>query len=249
MAYQKGLLHGLPIALGYLSVSFAFGIQAVAAGLLPWQALLISLCNVTSAGQMAGLTLMAQGGSLVEMALTQATINLRYALMGLSLGQKLDGTMTLPHRMAIAFCNTDEVFVVASGQPGPVGKGYLYGLIQGPYLGWGLGTLLGALAGNVLPPSVTGALGIAMYGMFIAIVLPPFRKDASVRLVVLAAVGLSCLFAYVPWFSGLTGGFRIILCAVVAAGLGAVLRPLPLEEEAVPCPTSQPTGSFQGGDA
>ena len=250
MAYRKGLLHGLPIALGYLSVSFAFGIQATAVGLLPWQALLLSLCNVTSAGQMAGLTLMAQGAGLVEMALTQATINLRYALMSLSLGQKLDGNMTLPHRLAIAFCNTDEVFVVASGQPGLVGKAYLYGLTNGPYLGWGLGTLLGALAGNVLPPSLTGALGIAMYGMFIAIVLPPFRRDASVRLVVLTAVVMSCLFAYIPWFSGLTGGFRIILCAVAAAGIGAAVRPLPLVEAAPSCPGADAApNSLQGGDA
>lgn len=230
-SYRKGLLHGLPIALGYLSVSFAFGIQAASSGLLPWQALLISLCNVTSAGQMAGVSLMAQGAGLLEMALTQTTINLRYALMSLSLSQKLDGSMTLFHRMAFAFCHTDEVFAVASGQPGTVGKAYLYGLIHGPYLGWALGTLLGALAGNILPPSVTGPLGIAMYGMFIAIILPPFRRDASLRLVVLVAVALSCLFAYVPWFSGLTGGFRIILCAVIAAGLGAILRPLPLPRE------------------
>lgn len=249
MAYRKGLLHGLPIALGYLSVSFAFGIQAAAAGLLPWQALLLSLCNVTSAGQMAGLGLMAQGGSLVEMALTQATINLRYGLMGLSLSQKLDGDMTLWHRMMIAFCHTDEVFVVASGQPESVGKAYLYGLTNGPYLGWGLGTLLGALAGNVLPPALTSALGIAMYGMFIAIVLPPFRRDAAVRLVVLVSVGLSCLFACVPWFSWLTGGFRIILCAVAAAVLGALLRPLPPEAMPEQCPGSKPLSSpLPGGD-
>ncbi len=229
-AYRKGLLHGLPIALGYLSVSFAFGIQAAAAGLYPWQALLISLLNVTSAGQLAGLSLMTAGASLTEMALTQATINLRYALMSLSLSQKLNESMTLFHRMTLAFCNTDEVFVVASGQPDPVGKAYLYGLTNGPYLGWALGTLLGALAGNLLPASLTSALGIAMYGMFIAIVLPPFRQDVAVRLVVLVAVGMSCLFAYVPWFSGLTGGFRIILCALVASALGAWLRPLPQEE-------------------
>ncbi|NLV58758.1 MAG: AzlC family ABC transporter permease [Clostridiales bacterium] len=228
-SYRKGLLHGLPIALGYVSVSFAFGIQAAVAGLYPWQALLVSLCNVTSAGQMAGLSLMAQGAGLLEMALTQATINLRYALMSLSLSQKLDATMTLPHRMIFAFCHTDEIFAVASGQPEPIGRAYLYGLINGPYLGWALGTLLGALAGNVLPPSVTGPLGIAMYGMFIAIILPPFRQDASLRLVVLSAVALSCLFAYVPWFSDLTGGFRIILCAIIAAGLGAVAMPLPQE--------------------
>ena len=233
-SYKKGLLHGLPIALGYLSVSFAFGIQATATGLHPWQALLLSLCNVTSAGQMAGLSLMAQGGSLLETALTQTTINLRYALMSLSLSQKLDGSMSLFHRMTIAFCHTDEVFVVASGQPGHVGRIYLYGLTNGPYVGWALGTLLGALAGGVLPPSVTGALGIAMYGMFIAIMLPPFRMQPSIRLVVLMAVGMSCLLSYIPWFSFITGGFRIILCAVAASALAAWRMPLPEDGIAAP---------------
>ena len=186
--YVKGLRHGLPIALGYLSVAFAFGIQATMEGLYPIQAVLISFFNVTSAGQMAGLHLMAAGGSLTEMALTQLTINLRYALMSLSLSQKLDDTMTTPHRLLLSFCNTDEVFVVASQQPGKVGKAYLYGLTNGPFIGWVLGTALGALAGGLLPKSVTDALGIAIYGMFIAIVLPPFRKSRQVRFVVLIAV-------------------------------------------------------------
>ncbi len=246
-AYKKGLLHGLPIALGYLSVSFAFGIHATAAGLLPWQALMLSLCNVTSAGQMAGLSLMVQGAGLAEMALTQLTINLRYSLMSLSLSQKLDNSMTLFHRMTLAFCNTDEVFVVASQQPEPLSRAYLYGLTNGPYLGWGLGTLLGALAGTVLPPSVTSALGIAMYGMFIAIVLPPFRDSPAIRLVVLVAVGMSCLLTFAPWFAAITGGFRIILCAVGAAALGAWLMPLSTVGEQ---PTSQPSPQPPaGGDA
>ena len=120
--FRKGLRHGVPIALGYISVSFAFGIQASAAGLLPWQALMISLLNVTSAGRVAGLQLMAAGAGLAEMALTQLTINLRYALMSLALSQRLKPDMTLPHRMAFSFCNTDEVFLMASSQPGQIGK-------------------------------------------------------------------------------------------------------------------------------
>lgn len=224
--YQRGLLHGLPIALGYLSVSFAFGIQARLLGLHVWQAVLLSMTNVTSAGQMAGVQLMSAGGGLAEMALTQLTINLRYALMSLSLSQKLNSSMTLPHRLSFAFCNTDEVFAVAAGQAESLGRTYLYGLITLPYLGWSLGTLLGAVAGELLPASLTGALGIAMYGMFIAIVLPPFRRKHSVRLVILCAVGLSCILALTPFFSFLTSGFRIILCAVIAAALGAWRMPL-----------------------
>lgn len=229
--YRRGLLHGLPIALGYLSVSFAFGIQATSLGLTPLQATLISLTNMTSAGQLAGLQLMAAGAPLMEMALTQLTINLRYALMSLSLSQKLDGTMDTLNRLLLSFGNTDEVFAVASQQPGKIGRAYLYGLTNGPWLGWTLGTLLGALAGSVLPEAVTNALGIAIYGMFIAIVLPPFRRQKEVRAVVIIAVALSCLMTLLPALSFISDGFRIILCAVVASALGAWLMPQPEEDE------------------
>lgn len=229
--YKRGLRHGLPIALGYLSVSFAFGIQATSLGLSAFQAVMISFFNVTSAGQLAGITLMAGGATLAEMALTQLTINLRYALMSLSLSQKLDGSMTLPHRLLLSFCNTDEVFAVASQQPGKVGRAYLYGLTNGPFVGWVLGTLLGALAGGLLPAAVTNALGIAIYGMFIAIILPPFRRSREVRTVILISVTLSCLMSFVPMLGFISDGFRIILCAVVASALGAWLMPLHRNEE------------------
>lgn len=229
--YKRGLWHGLPIALGYLSVSFAFGLQATALGLTPLQTVMISFFNLTSAGQLAGLQLMAAGAPLVEMALTQLTINLRYALMSLSLSQKLDESMTTPHRLLLSFANTDEVFAVASQQPGKIGKWYLYGLTNGPFVGWTLGTLLGALAGGLLPKSLTDALGIAIYGMFIAIILPPFRQSGAVRMVILIAVGMSCLFALAPMFAFLSDGFRIIICAVTAAALGAWLAPQPVQEK------------------
>lgn len=234
--YLRGLRHGLPIALGYVGVSFAFGIQASAAGLAVWQAVLLSMMNVTSAGQLAGLQLMTAGAGLGEMALTQFTINLRYALMSLALAQKLDASMTLPHRLGISFVNTDEVFLVASAQPGKLGKRYLYGLTNGPYLGWALGTLLGAAAGDLLPAGVTSALGIAIYGMFIAIVVPPLRHSREIRLVVLVSVTLSCLLRYLPAFSFVTGGFRVIVCAVVASAAGAWLAPEPCQP-APPCQT------------
>lgn len=229
--YKKGLWHGLPIALGYVSVSFAFGIQATALGLTPLQAVMISFFNLTSAGQLAGLQLMAAGAPLLEMALTQFTINLRYALMSLSLSQKLDKSMTTVQRLLLSFANTDEVFAVASQQPGKLGKAYLYGLTNGPFLGWTIGTLLGALAGGILPKPVTDALGIAIYGMFIAIILPPFRRSKEVRIVILIAVAMSCLFTLLPLFDFLSDGFRIILCAVAASAIGAWLMPQPVKEE------------------
>lgn len=228
--FLKGVKHGVPIALGYLSVSFTFGMKAVGDGLTWAQAVLISMTNVTSAGQFAGLPLMLAQSSLIEAGMTQLIINLRYALMSLSLSQKLDKTMTTPHRMAFAFCNTDEIFAVASAQPEKVGKAYLYGLMCTPWLGWALGTLLGAVAGQLLPEFLRTALGIAIYGMFLAIILPPARKEHPVRVVVAIAVGMSLCFRYIPLLNQLSSGFVIIICAVTASALGAALFPVKEEE-------------------
>ena len=226
MRFVKGLKHGLPIGLGYLSVSFAFGMQCTEGGLTILQALLISMTNLTSAGQLAGLQVMIAQSSLIEMALTQFIINLRYALMGLSLTQKLGPTMNTPRRMFFAFANTDEIFAVASSQPEKLHHHYLYGLMLMPYLGWSLGTLLGAAAGAVLPAFVCSALGIAIYGMFLAIILPPARKEKPVRVVVLIAIGISVLFSVLPVLKQVSGGFVVIICAVVAAAVGAALFPI-----------------------
>jgi len=225
-SFRQGIRHGIPIALGYLSVSFAFGMKAVEAGLTVFQAVLISMTNLTSAGQVAALPLMTAGASLWEMALTQLTINLRYALMSLSLGRKLDETMQTPQRMIFAFANTDEIFAVASSQPGKVGKSYLYGLMLTPWFGWTLGTLLGGAAGTLLPEFVRSALGIALYGMFLAIILPPARKQQSVRVVVGIAVAMSLCFHYIPGLNTISSGFVIIICAVTAAAVGALLFPV-----------------------
>ncbi len=224
--FLQGIRHGIPIGLGYISVAFTFGMMAVSEGLSIGQAVLISMTNVTSAGQFAGLDLMLAGGSMIEMALTQLTINLRYALMSLSLSQKMDESMNSLRRMIFAFVNTDEVFAVASGQPGTVGKNYLFGLILTPYLGWALGTLMGAAAGSLLPVMVRNALGIAIYGMFLAIFIPPAKKLKSVRVVVAISAILSCVMRYTPYLNQISGGFVIILCAVSASALGAWLFPV-----------------------
>lgn len=228
--FLKGLKHGVPIGLGYLSVAFTFGIKAVADGLSPAQALLISMTNVTSAGQFAGLPLITAQASMIEVALTQLVINLRYALMSLSLSQRLDGTMTTPRRLIFSFMNTDEIFAVASSQPEKVGKTYLYGLMVAPYLGWALGTILGAVAGQLLPEFFRTALGLAIYGMFLAIILPPARKERPVRVVVLAAIAMSLMFCYLPVLNQVSSGFVIIICAVTASAMGALLFPVGEEE-------------------
>lgn len=224
--YLEGFKDGIPIGLGYLSVSFSFGIMAVNTGLSMWTAVLISMTNLTSAGQFAGIKLIAGGASYIEMALTQLVINLRYALMSLSLSQKTDKSFGILHRVVLSFGITDEIFAVASGKPRDIGKNYMYGLVTAPYLGWSAGTLLGGAAGNILPASVASALNIALYGMFIAIIVPPAKKSRPVLLVILIAVTLSSVFEYAPYFNKLSGGFAIIICAVAASLIGAVFFPV-----------------------
>ncbi len=229
-AYKKGLMHGVPIALGYLSVSFGFGILAVGLDISSLGAVLISLTNLTSAGQAAGIEIIAAQGTLIEMALTQFVINLRYALMGFSLTQKLDSSFTTPKRLLLSFGITDEVYAVAISQSGKISDAYMAGLITLPVLGWTGGTLIGAVAGQLLPKIIADAMGIVLYGMFIAIFLPASRKNKRVLAVVLIAAACSILFEYVINF--VSSGFAIIVSALVAAILGAIFFPVE-EEEAV----------------
>lgn len=229
--FACGLKDGIPIALGYLSVSFGFGITAVNGGISPLAAVIISLTNLTSAGQVAGVGVILALGSLFEMALTQLTINVRYSLMSLSLSQKLDKSFTLPHRLLASFGMTDEIFGVASSKREPIKPIYMYGLILLPFIGWTLGTLLGAVAGNILPESVNHALGIAIYGMFVAIVLPPAKRDKGVLVSALLAIAVSLCLAFTPIFSFITSGFAIIISAVVAAVVAALLFPVKDEED------------------
>ncbi len=227
-SFRQGITDGLPICFGYLSVAFAFGIFTVANGLSALEALIISMTNVTSAGQLAAVPIIAGGGTLAELALSQFVINLRYSLMSVSLSQRLGASVSLADRFWIAFMNTDEVFAVASSRPEPVGRIYMAGLALTPFLGWSTGTVAGALMGDVLPKLVTDALGIAIYAMFVAIVVPDAKKSAPVALCVLVAAAISCLFRFVPALSLVPGGFIVIICAVTAAAATAVLAPVPV---------------------
>ncbi len=231
-SFIKGIKDGLPICLGYLSVAFAFGIFAVESGLTVLQALLVSMLNVTSAGQLAGVPIMTSGGGLIEIAVTQLVINLRYSLMSVSLSQKLGKSVSLADRFIISFVNTDEVFAVATGRREQAGKKYLYGLILTPYLGWSIGTFLGAVAGNVLPEMIISALGVAIYAMFIAIVVPPSKREKNTALCVLFSILLSCIFYYVPVLNSVPSGFVIIICAAISSALFALLSPIEVKEEA-----------------
>ena len=228
--YSRGVRTGLPVGVGYFSVSFGFGAMAAAQGIKALDATIISLSNLTSAGQFAGLTLMVAGATLWEVILTQIVINSRYALMSLALSQRMGSRIGVLPRMLIAFFNTDEIFALAMAQKQPLTVSFMMGLGLTPILGWTAGTLCGALAGSVLPLSIRTALGVMLYGMFIAIVVPPAKKEKSVLATVVMALALSCMFKWLPVLSGVSAGIAIVCCTVLAAGLCAWLFPIREEE-------------------
>lgn len=228
--FTLGLKHGIPICLGYFPVSMAFGMSVVLSGLPAWIAVLISLTNVTSAGQFAGCNLMLQGGGFLEIAVTTLVINIRYFLMSLSMSQKVEEKMTIRQRLLISFGITDEIFAVSMQKPGKLNTPYMLGLILTPVLGWTGGTLAGGILTSFLPVSVSNAMAIALYGMFIAIIIPPAKKKKPVLFVILLAVVLSYLFTYLPLLKNLSGGWGIILITITASAAAAWLFPVEQEE-------------------
>ena len=229
-SFKKGIKDGIPIGLGYLAVSFTFGMMSVSSGLSIWQAVLISLTNLTSAGQFAGLDIIAAGGSYWEMALTQLVINLRYCLMSFSLSQKMRRDEPWAHRYLVAFGITDEIFGVSASQEGKVSAFYNYGAMCMAIPGWTLGTLLGAISGSLRPDFIMSALGVAIYGMFLAVIIPPAKKNRAVLMVVVAAMVVSTLFAVVPGLNKISSGFVIIITTLITAGGAAYLCPVKEEE-------------------
>ena len=225
----RGMKDAIPICAGYLAVGFTFGMAAVSAGLTMGGATLISFTNLTSAGQFAGLAVIAAGAPYFEMALTQLVINLRYALMSLSLSQKLDTSITRIQRCIIAFSITDEAVALVSTQEGKVGKYYIYGVMSVCIASWTCGTFFGAAASSALPVAVSSALGIAIYGMFLAIIIPPARKEHSIAAVILIAVVLSSALHWLPGLKSISPGFAIVICTILAASAGALIHPV--EEE------------------
>ncbi len=230
-SFKMGLRDGLPICLGYLSVSFAFGIFAVQSGLYIWQAVLVSMFNVTSAGQLAAVPIIASAGSFIELALTQLIINARYSLMSVSLSQRLGKRVSVLDRFIFAFVNTDEVFAVAGGKRTTLGRRYMYGLIILPFVGWTLGTFVGAVAGEVLPELIISALGIAIYAMFIAIVTPDAVRAKSTGACVIFSIALSCIFRFVPYINRIPEGFAIIICTLIASITLAIVAPIDDDEK------------------
>lgn len=226
LKFKNGVKDGLPIGLGYLSVSFAFGVSASILQVPLLITTLISMTCLTSAGQLAGLDIIVSLGTFIEIILTQLIINSRYFLMSLSLSQKIDDSFTFPKRLFASVFITDEIFAVAHSKPKKINTTYFFGLVLFPYFGWTLGTLIGAIAGNVLPTLIVNSLGIALYAMFIAIIIPPATKDSGVLFAVLLSAGVSCAFYFIPLLSALSSGLSIIITAVLVSVIAALLFPI-----------------------
>ncbi len=229
--FRDGCRDAIPICLGYTAVSFAFGIEASKIGMTTFQAAMTSLLNVTSAGQFSALEIIARNGSFIELAILQFIINLRYMLMSCALSQKLDPNVSTAHRMGISYGVTDEIFALSVLKKGKLLPMYSYGLIFISVFGWVLGTSLGAFSGQIMPQRLISCLGLAIYGMFIAIIIPDTRTSKAVMAVVLSAMGLSTIFTYVPVLASvISSGFRIIIITVIVAALAAKFAPISEEE-------------------
>lgn len=228
--FLRGLKAGFPIGLGYLSVSITFGIMAISAGLHWWQALLISMLTLTSAGQVASLSVIVNPGRYLELLISQSTINVRYCFMSIALSQKTDSKFKGIYKWLLGFFITDEIFAVAMTQK-KVSRSFFLGLGVLPYVGWALGTFVGAILGGILPESVMIALGLAIYGMFIAIIVPPMKEDKTIIVAVILSILFSCSFYYIPYLNQVPTGITISICAVVAALICAFLFPLKEEVE------------------
>ena len=230
--FLAGIQRGLPVAMGYFSVSLGFGALAANQGIGILQTSVFSLTNFTSAGQFAGVTLMVGGAGLWEVILTQMVINSRYALMALALSQRLGDRANFFQRLLIAFFNSDEIFGIAMGERLPLTPSFMLGLGILPLMGWVAGSFVGALAGSLLPPALSAAMGVMLYGMFIAILSPPALKERPVCIAVILSAILSGIFAWVPGVKEISSGLAIVICTVVVSAVCAALFPVSEEEEA-----------------
>ncbi|MBR4157679.1 MAG: AzlC family ABC transporter permease [Oscillospiraceae bacterium] len=229
--YLKGLRDGIPIMLGYFAVSLALGIAARNAGLSALQAALASLTNNASAGEYVGFTLIAAGASYTEMFVMEAIANARYLLMSTALSQRLSAAVPFVQRLLLGFMVTDEIFGVSISVEGHVRPSYPYGLFTVATFGWTLGTFLGVLLGNILPLRVVSALSVSLYGMFIAIFIPPARKDKVVAVLVVLSFLTSWAFSSFGPFAALSSGLRTIILTVALSLGAALLFPVKDKEE------------------
>jgi len=230
--FLRGMKDGVPIGLGYLAVSFSLGIAVRNAGMTAFQGFLMSWLGMASAGEYAAVTVIAASGTYIEMAVVTVIANIRYLLMSFALSQRLSPETGIWHRLAIGYSVTDELFGIAVHQPAPLDPLYSYGSYAVAIPSWAIGTALGVIAGNLLPLRVVSALSVALFGMFIAVIIPPARKDRVVLLFVLLSFLASWGAARLPWVSGLSSGTRTIILTVALSCAAAALFPVKEEEEA-----------------
>ena len=224
--FVRGMRDGIPICLGYFAVSFALGIAGRGVGMNAVQAFVMSLTMVASAGQFAAITLIGAGAGIIEMITTTIVVNLRYLLMSCSLTQKLSPETKLLHRLALSYCMTDEIFGLSISVDCFLRPVYTYGITMISVSGWCLGTVLGVVAGNILPALVTNALGVAMYGMFLAIIIPPAKENHFLGALVAVSMAASGLFSILPYLKAISSGFRVIILTILIAGIVAVIHPI-----------------------
>lgn len=218
--------HGVPIGLGYFAVAFTLGITAKNIGMTPLQSALMSFTMHASAGEFAVLTVIAAGSGYLEMAITQLVVNLRYLLMSCALSQKVSEKMWYPHRFFLSYFITDEIFGISSTVDGKLNPWYSYGAACVASPGWVLGTFLGAVVGNILPANVASAMNVALYGMFLAIIIPPARKNKVIAVIVLVSMLASGALTLLADVIPLSSGMRILILTVVIAGIAAFVHPI-----------------------
>lgn len=224
--WKRGFKNGIPIAMGYFAVSFTFGILANQSGLNPFEAVFMSATNLTSAGQFAGLTLIASAATIIEVALTQFIINSRYLLMSFALSQKIDSSTPFFHRLFMAHGITDEIFGVSVTVPGKLSPYYVYGLMSAAIPGWALGTLFGVISSDILPERLNSALSIALFGMLLAVIIPPAKENKVILGLIVSSMVLSLLFAVLPIVQSISSGMKIIILTIVIASVAAFFFPV-----------------------
>lgn len=224
--FLKGMKDGLPVALGYLAVSFTLGIAAVKSGLTPFQAFATSALNNTSAGEFAAFSLIGAGVSYMEIALTTLILNMRYILMSCALSQKIDKHTPIVHRFLMAYDVTDEIFGLSIMSEGRLDPKYTYGLIAISAPSWAIGTYLGAVMGSVMPAGVLSAMNLALYGMFIAVIVPPAKKDKTIAVVIAVSMLSSLMFSILPGLREISSGIVVIILTVVISLAAAILFPV-----------------------
>lgn len=229
--FLEGLHDGIPIALGYFAVAFSLGINAASAGLNAFQGFLASLLTKASAGEYAAYGVISSDAPYIEMVLVILVANARYFLMSCSLGTRISPDIKSIHRFLLGFCITDEVFAISSARPKYLNPFYTYGAILVASLCWAGGTSCGIVAGNIMPKIIVNSFSVALYGMFIAVVVPPCRKEKKILFIVLVSFALSFVCSKINYVARISGGIRTIILTVIISACAAVMFPVKLEDE------------------